>query len=176
MEDPNVAGFLVEPIQGEAGVYVPDEGYLKKAGESKKEIDRAMATALTKTGMIGVKVAIMSPDARLYDRVEINDEIREIIKREPTKEEKQKKKKKKAIKIKNKEISEKKDKADLLLKGEVKVVEDKNITPEEAGTAMKIEEELEEGGPQDIIDEELKEDLEEKEKSNKEEKPKENKE
>ena len=25
-----VAGFLVEPIQGEAGVYVPDEGYLKK--------------------------------------------------------------------------------------------------------------------------------------------------
>ncbi|MDB2462861.1 ornithine--oxo-acid transaminase [Algibacter sp.] len=27
----NVAGFLVEPIQGEAGVYVPDEGYLKAA-------------------------------------------------------------------------------------------------------------------------------------------------
>ena len=31
LEDPNVAGFLVEPIQGEAGVFVPDEGYLKKA-------------------------------------------------------------------------------------------------------------------------------------------------
>ncbi|OBQ52755.1 ornithine--oxo-acid transaminase [Tamlana sp. s12] len=29
--NPNVAGFLVEPIQGEAGVYVPDEGYLTKA-------------------------------------------------------------------------------------------------------------------------------------------------
>jgi ornithine--oxo-acid transaminase len=28
LEDPNVAGFLVEPIQGEAGVFVPDEGYL----------------------------------------------------------------------------------------------------------------------------------------------------
>jgi len=28
---PNVAGFLVEPIQGEAGVFVPDEGYLKSA-------------------------------------------------------------------------------------------------------------------------------------------------
>ncbi len=27
----NVAGFLVEPIQGEAGVYVPSENYLKKA-------------------------------------------------------------------------------------------------------------------------------------------------
>jgi len=31
LENPNVAGFLVEPIQGEAGVFVPDEGYLKKA-------------------------------------------------------------------------------------------------------------------------------------------------
>jgi ornithine--oxo-acid transaminase len=29
--NPNVAGFLVEPIQGEAGVYVPQEGYLIKA-------------------------------------------------------------------------------------------------------------------------------------------------
>jgi ornithine--oxo-acid transaminase len=29
----DVAGFLVEPIQGEAGVVVPDEGYLKKAAE-----------------------------------------------------------------------------------------------------------------------------------------------
>ena len=28
-EDPNIAGFLVEPIQGEAGVFVPDENYLK---------------------------------------------------------------------------------------------------------------------------------------------------
>lgn len=31
LEDPNVAGFLVEPIQGEAGVYVPEDGYIKKA-------------------------------------------------------------------------------------------------------------------------------------------------
>ncbi|MBI9061463.1 MAG: ornithine--oxo-acid transaminase [Marinilabiliaceae bacterium] len=33
LEDPNVAGFLVEPIQGEAGVFVPGDGYLKKAFE-----------------------------------------------------------------------------------------------------------------------------------------------
>lgn len=31
LQDPNVAGFLVEPIQGEAGVVVPEEGYLSRA-------------------------------------------------------------------------------------------------------------------------------------------------
>ncbi len=31
LQDKNTAGFLVEPIQGEAGVVVPDEGYLSKA-------------------------------------------------------------------------------------------------------------------------------------------------
>ena len=31
LQDETVAGFLVEPIQGEAGVVVPDEGYLSKA-------------------------------------------------------------------------------------------------------------------------------------------------
>lgn len=31
LKDPNVAGFLVEPIQGEAGVFVPDEGFIQGA-------------------------------------------------------------------------------------------------------------------------------------------------
>jgi len=31
LQDKNIAAFLVEPIQGEAGVFVPDEGYLSKA-------------------------------------------------------------------------------------------------------------------------------------------------
>ena len=35
--DPNVAGFLVEPVQGEAGVYVPDDGYLRKTYELCKK-------------------------------------------------------------------------------------------------------------------------------------------
>jgi len=33
LKDPNVAGFMVEPIQGEAGVVVPDDNYLKDAYE-----------------------------------------------------------------------------------------------------------------------------------------------
>jgi ornithine--oxo-acid transaminase len=33
LQDSNVAGFMVEPIQGEAGVVVPDSGYLKKVRE-----------------------------------------------------------------------------------------------------------------------------------------------
>jgi ornithine--oxo-acid transaminase len=31
LKDPYVAGFMIEPIQGEAGVFVPDDGYLSKA-------------------------------------------------------------------------------------------------------------------------------------------------
>ena len=31
LKDPNIAGFMIEPIQGEAGVVVPNSGYLKKA-------------------------------------------------------------------------------------------------------------------------------------------------
>jgi ornithine--oxo-acid transaminase len=33
LQNPNVCGFWVEPIQGEAGVYMPENGYLHKAQE-----------------------------------------------------------------------------------------------------------------------------------------------
>jgi len=55
LQDPTVAGFLVEPIQGEAGVYVPDEGYLKKASELCKKnnvlfIADEVQTGIARTG------------------------------------------------------------------------------------------------------------------------------
>lgn len=36
-ENPNICGFMVEPIQGEAGIIVPDEGYLKKVQDLCKK-------------------------------------------------------------------------------------------------------------------------------------------
>lgn len=55
LKDPNVAGFLVEPIQAEAGVYVPEDGYLKKAAELCKKhhvlfIADEVQTGLARTG------------------------------------------------------------------------------------------------------------------------------
>ena len=57
LEDPDVAGFLVEPIQGEAGVFVPDEGYLKKAYDMCKEknvlfIADEVQTGIARTGKL----------------------------------------------------------------------------------------------------------------------------
>ena len=84
------------------------EGYLKKAGDSRKEVDRAQSTALTKSGVIGVKVAIMPPWARIYDRIEINELVKEKIK-ENIKGKKEKSEKEAEEKIN--EIEEKKEKA-----------------------------------------------------------------
>ena len=57
LEDPNVAGFMVEPIQGEAGVMVPDEGYLKKAYDLCKSknvlfIADEVQTGISRTGKL----------------------------------------------------------------------------------------------------------------------------
>ena len=51
LQDPNVAGFLVEPIQGEAGVYVPDEGYLTKARALCKEYNALFIADEIQTGI-----------------------------------------------------------------------------------------------------------------------------
>jgi len=51
------------------------QGYLKKTGDSAKVVDRAQAVAQTRPGTIGVKVAVLSPDAKLKDRINVNEEM-----------------------------------------------------------------------------------------------------
>ncbi|MFV1883553.1 MAG: ornithine--oxo-acid transaminase [Balneola sp.] len=57
LEHPNVAGFLVEPIQGEAGVVTPDEEYLRKAQDLCKKnnvlfIADEVQTGIARTGSL----------------------------------------------------------------------------------------------------------------------------
>ncbi len=57
LKDPNVAGFMVEPIQGEAGVVIPNEGYLKEAYNLCKEnnvlfIADEVQTGIGRTGKL----------------------------------------------------------------------------------------------------------------------------
>jgi ornithine--oxo-acid transaminase len=57
LEDPNVAGFMVEPIQGEAGVVIPDDDYLYKAYQLCREkqvlfIADEVQTGIARTGKL----------------------------------------------------------------------------------------------------------------------------
>lgn len=57
LEDPDVAGFMVEPIQGEAGVVVPDDNYLSRAYEMCREkkvlfIADEVQTGIARTGKL----------------------------------------------------------------------------------------------------------------------------
>ena len=51
LADPHVCGFLIEPIQGEAGVVVPSEGYLSRAAELCREHNVLLITDEIQTGL-----------------------------------------------------------------------------------------------------------------------------
>jgi ornithine--oxo-acid transaminase len=51
LQNPNVCGFWVEPIQGEAGVFVPDEGYLAKSAELCKKYNVLLMMDEVQTGI-----------------------------------------------------------------------------------------------------------------------------
>ena len=51
------------------------QGYLKKTGDSAKVVDRAQSIAMTRPGVVGVKVEILSPTAELKDKIEVNDDL-----------------------------------------------------------------------------------------------------
>ena len=51
LKQPNVAGFMVEPIQGEAGVVVPDEGYLSASAKLCKKANALFIADEVQTGI-----------------------------------------------------------------------------------------------------------------------------
>lgn len=51
LENPYVAGFMIEPIQGEAGVVVPDDGYMKGAYELCREKNVLLIADEVQTGI-----------------------------------------------------------------------------------------------------------------------------
>ena len=96
LKDDNVAGFMVEPIQGEAGVFVPDEGYLAEAYELCKAagvlfIADEVQTGIARTGeLLAVDHENVKPDVLILGKaisggvypvsaVFANDDIMEVI-------------------------------------------------------------------------------------------------
>lgn len=97
LKEENVAGLLVEPIQGEAGVYVPDEGYLTKASQMCKDagalfIADEVQTGVARTGeILAVDHENVKPDILILGKaisggvypvsaVFANDDIMNVIK------------------------------------------------------------------------------------------------
>jgi ornithine--oxo-acid transaminase len=95
--DKNIAGFLVEPIQGEAGVYVPSEGYLHKAKSLCEKynvlfIADEVQTGIARTGkLLAVHHENVQPDVLILGKaisggvypvsaVLANDNIMNVIK------------------------------------------------------------------------------------------------
>lgn len=93
----NIAGFLVEPIQGEAGVYVPSEGYLAKAKDLCEKYDvlfiaDEVQTGIARTGkLLAVNYENVKPDILILGKalsggvypvsaVFANDDIMSVIK------------------------------------------------------------------------------------------------
>jgi len=93
----NIAGFLVEPIQGEAGVYVPADGYLAKAKALCEEhnvlfIADEVQTGIARTGkLLAVNHENVQPDVLILGKalsggvypvsaVLANDEVMNVIK------------------------------------------------------------------------------------------------
>jgi len=97
LQTENVAGFLVEPIQGEAGVFVPNDGFLSGAAELCKKhnalfIADEVQTGIARTGkLLAVHHENVQPDILILGKalsggvypvsaVLANDEVMMVIK------------------------------------------------------------------------------------------------
>jgi small subunit ribosomal protein S3 len=69
------------------------QGYLKKTGHTSKVVNKAQARAETKPGTVGIKVSILSPGAKMTDKIVVDEKflkkikdiqkVSEIIKKKP---------------------------------------------------------------------------------------------
>ena len=113
------------------------QGYLKKCGDiSISGVKKARRTALLKSGIIGIKVAIMPADLKLPDHIEVLDEPVEVV------EEIIESKDNKKTKVAKKKTAKKKTAKKKVVKKTVAVVEEKKIeeVKEEKQEITKVEE------------------------------------
>jgi small subunit ribosomal protein S3 len=140
------------------------QGYLKKCGDiSIVGVRKAKVNALLKSGIVGIKVAIMPPDVKLPDNIKILDEPVEIV--EEVKEEKKTKKKGTKKKTTKKKTVKKKEASETKVSDKPKTEEVKEPVVEKTETPKeeeKKEEKSEETAPvEEKPAEETKEQVEE---------------
>jgi small subunit ribosomal protein S3 len=51
------------------------QGYLKKTGDPSKVVERAMAQATTMMGVVGIKVSILPPYAKIHDQIIVDEKL-----------------------------------------------------------------------------------------------------
>ena len=74
------------------------QGYLKKTGEPSKVVNKAMTQARCSSGVVGIKVSILPPDAEIHDKIVVDDEMKNRILESCVEEPEVKKTKKKTVK------------------------------------------------------------------------------
>ena len=71
-------------------------GYLKKTGDAASVVDRAESVADTKQGVVGIKVAILTPGVKMPDQIVVDEALLEAVRKNATFEEVEETVKKKA--------------------------------------------------------------------------------
>ena len=56
------------------------QGYLKKSGDPAKVVEKAMAQAITIQGVVGIKVSILPPNAKIHDKIDLTPELLAMMK------------------------------------------------------------------------------------------------
>jgi small subunit ribosomal protein S3 len=87
------------------------QGYLKKTGDPAKVVDNAQSQATTKSGVVGIQVKILAPDAHIHDKIDVNDELKSKIRMSFSEIEEDSKKKSPAKKSEKEKKSKKKPKS-----------------------------------------------------------------